>query len=243
MLRSASLLVVNPNTSLDVTRDIDALARATVGSAAVVRTVTATFGFGYIDSRVAIAVAAHAVLDVVARELAGGYDPDAIVLGCFGDPGIEALAEMTGVPVIGFAKAGLLAAAALPGSFLVATRGEVWHEVIAELAHKAGISGKIAAIVSIGADDDPDAIATFVDQRAREAGASRIVLGGAGLIPLLPHIAAAVTLPVLDPHREALRKALSFADAMPNVPQRRMLPASAISGLSLELSHWLTSCA
>ena len=44
---------------------------------------------------------------------------DAVVVGCFSDPGVEALAEISGVPVIGPGEAGILAAMQGGGRFSV----------------------------------------------------------------------------------------------------------------------------
>jgi Asp/Glu/hydantoin racemase len=206
------LLVINPNTSQRVSRSIDSLVREEAGAEIEVQTVTAAFGFRYIASRTALAIAAHAALDAAAEVLTAGPVPDAIVLGCFGDPGLDALAEMTGIPVVGFAEAGFFAATADEGKIVVATRGQVWCNMLEDLAEGLGLAEQVAGVYSIeGAGEDPRAIAAFLEQRARETGASRIVLGGAGLIPLLPQVIAASSVPVIDPHRAAVRKAVAIA--------------------------------
>lgn len=237
MFRPQRLLVINPNTSTRVTASIDALVREEVGAAAEIRSVTATFGFRYIASRAAVSIAAHAVLDTAAAELAAGAAPDAILLACFGDPGLDALVEMTGLPVVGFAEAGLLAAAEGESTFTVATNGAVWCEMLAELAQRLSLADKVAAIDSIeNVGSDPAAIAAFLTARARETGASRIVLGGAGLIPILPQVVALAGLPVLDPHREGIRKVLRLA----NLPKPGGLPAPAGPQETIGLSPSLT---
>jgi len=219
------LLVINPNTSTRISKIIESLVRDEAAGEADVLMATAPFGFSYISTRVAVSIAAHAVLDAAAEALAKGAAPDAILLACFGDPGREALAELTGLPVIGFAEAGLLAAAALPGTSLVATNGAVWCEMLSELILKLGIVDKIVGVRSIEeAGDEPDAIAGFLAREAKATGAARVVLGGAGLIPSLPQIIAAAHVPIIDPHREAVRKALRLAAS----PQTAMLPSISV---------------
>ncbi len=232
MRRLPRLLVINPNTSTGVSQVIDALVREEVADAAQVQTVTAEFGFSYISTRVAVTIAAHAVLDAAAKALAEGAKPDVIVLACFGDPGREALAEMTGLPVIGFAEAGLLAAAALPGTSLVSTNGTVWCEMLGELALKLGIGDRIAGIRSIEAvADDAQSIASFLAKEAKALGAERVVLGGAGLIPILPAVIATAGVPILDPHRIGIGKALCLA-ANPQ-PATAVAPAAMTDTLGL----------
>ncbi|TYB83761.1 aspartate/glutamate racemase family protein [Oceaniovalibus sp. ACAM 378] len=206
------LLVINPNTTAQVSEHVDALVRDEAGSAIDVRTVTASFGFRYISSRAAVAIAAHAVLDTAAQAISEGEKPDAILIACFGDPGLAALKEMTGLPVVGFAEAGILAAASEEGSFLIATRGEVWCEMLIELVRRLDLTSRVSGVFSIGdPDGEPSVIAESLSEQARASGASRVVLGGAGLIPSLPRIIEACTVPILDPHRAAVRKAIGLA--------------------------------
>jgi allantoin racemase len=226
------LLVINPNTSAQVSETIDQLVRTETAEKADVRTVTANFGFNYLSTRVAVSIAAHAVLDAAAQAIVEGDAPDAILLACFGDPGREALAELTGLPVIGFAEAGLLAAADLPGKSLVATNGAVWCEMLSELVLKLAIGDRVAGIRSIEtAGDSPQAIANYLNREAAAVGAERIVLGGAGLIPILPEVIALSPLPILDPHREAIEKALRLA-ALPHPTKPLPQDASDTTGLS-----------
>jgi Asp/Glu/hydantoin racemase len=206
------LLVINPNTSDRVTAVIGELAREEAGAEAEVTAVTARFGAAYIATRAAAAVAAHAVLDVAAEALAGPAPPDAIVIGCFGDPGLEALRELCGLPVVGFAGAGFAAAAQEPGRFLVATGGTAWCEMLTELALLLGFAPRLAGIISIDeAAQEPGRAAAAVSEAAARTGAARVVLGGAGLIPVFPRIAGGLALPVVDPHRAAIREALRLA--------------------------------
>jgi Asp/Glu/hydantoin racemase len=235
------LLIVNPNTSTAITETIEARVRAQLGDCFTLRTATAPFGFRYIASRAGIAVAGHAVLEAAAEALASGERPDAILLACFGDPGFDALSEICDMPVVGFAEAGLRAAAALPGAFIAATKGDVWHEVILELAQKLGVAGKLAGVETMDhLTDDPTQIAAFLAARAQAAGASRVLIGGAGLIPRLDAIAAASHVPVLDAHRAAIDKAARCAEAADRPPRPRPV-AVQVGGVSGPLERLLAN--
>jgi allantoin racemase len=207
------LLMINPNTSEPITARLKALAEDEAGEFATIGAITARFGATYISDRAGAVVAAHAVLDAAAASLETEGKPDAIVIGCFGDPGLRALQETTGLPVAGFAEAGLLAAAAEPGPFMVATNGDAWCVMLAELAREMGLSERIVSFLSIGDDGASDA-AICSDRITKEAGrtgAKRVVLGGAGLIPILAEVSERLALPVVDPHRAAIRKAIAQA--------------------------------
>jgi allantoin racemase len=207
------LLVINPNTSEPITARLKALAENEAGQMATVSAITARFGAPYISDRAGATVAADAVLDAAeaAREAYG--EADAIVIGCFGDPGLEALQKTSGRPVTGFAEAGLREAAAEPGPFMVATNGEAWCTMLAELAARIGLADRIVSFLSIGdaGARDTALCGELITKEAERTGAVRVVLGGAGLIPILADVAGRLELPLVDPHRAAIRKAIALA--------------------------------
>jgi Asp/Glu/hydantoin racemase len=210
------LLMINPNTSEPITARLKALAEDEAGGKATVSAISARFGAPYICDRAGAVIAAHAVLDAASAAQEAYGEPDAIVIGCFGDPGLKALQETTGRPVTGFAEAGLLAAAAEPGPFMVATNGEAWCTMLAELAMVMRLSDRIVSFLSIGDDGARDAAlcAALITKEAERTGARRVVLGGAGLIPILDEVAARLELPLVDPHRAAIRKAIAVTTAL-----------------------------
>ena len=209
------LMVINPNTSEAITARLRALVEEEAGSEVAVSAVTARFGAPYISDRDGAAVAADAVLDVARAELQDGAEPDAIVIACFGDPGIQALQDAFPGPVVGFAEAGLRAAAAEPGPFMVATNGEAWCDMLSELATTIGLSDRISSFLSIGdaAARDAELCRAVITEEAERTRAARVVLGGAGLIPILGDVARDLPLPLVDPHRAAIRKAIALARA------------------------------
>ena len=58
---------------------------------------------------------------------------DGVLIGCFGDPGLFALREVSGCPVTGLAEASFIRAAAL-GPFAIVTGGERWKPMLQRLA-------------------------------------------------------------------------------------------------------------
>ena len=85
------LLFINPNTSAHLTELGARVARSVARPETEIAPATGRFGARYIASRAAAAVAAYAVLDIYARE---GRNADAVVIACFGDPGLFALREL-----------------------------------------------------------------------------------------------------------------------------------------------------
>ncbi len=236
------ILLINPNTSAPITETIRLLAEAEIGADAVLTAVTAAFGARYIASRTSVAIAAHAVLDAYAEATADGTRFDAVIVACFGDPGIDALRELVSIPVIGFADGGLIAAAALPGRFAIATIGEVWRDMLTELAQRRGLDAHLAGIILIEETGRaPEIAGPQITAAARSLGVDRVVIGGTGLIPVLDSIAGNVGVEVLDPHRVTLHDVLRMIGSPPPAPQPGAASGSHYIGLSPALEALITT--
>ena len=143
------LLVINPNTSASVSELLHQHVQAEVGLNVRVRTVTARFGAPYIADEAGYAVASHATLDAWATALAApAAAPDAVLIGCFGDPGLLALRESSPVPVTGLAEAAFIEAAR-HGRFAIVTGGERWGPMLQRLAQALGHAPALAGIHTV----------------------------------------------------------------------------------------------
>ncbi|GAB3765316.1 aspartate/glutamate racemase family protein [Ramlibacter monticola] len=184
------LLVINPNTSEGITRLLRGHVQASLGAGIRVRAVTAPFGAPYISGEASCAVAGHAVLEAwQAARVEAAAPPAAVLLGCFGDPGLFALREICGVPVGGLADASFCEAARL-GRFAVVTGGARWKPMLDRLAQGLGYAGALAGVYTVAASGpelaaEPRAAHALLAQAcrdaARQSGASIVVLGGAAL--------------------------------------------------------------
>jgi len=199
------LLLLNGNTDPAITdslarrarRVLDALGRQDVALVPV----TAGFGARYIASRAAAAIAAHAVLEAVARHVG---QVDAVAIACFGDPALEAAREIFPGPVSGMADASLSAALRLAPRIAFLTGGAAWVPMLREFCLLRGAGPAVVDVRSIPPTGDliardPAAAAALLSaeaQAAASAGAGVVVLGGAGLAGLAGMVAAPV--PVLD---------------------------------------------
>ncbi len=215
------LLVINPNTSESVSALLQTHVQLAVGDQAHVRTVTAGFGAPYIASETSYAVAAHAVLGAWASTLQGGQpSPDAVLIGCFGDPGLLALREVSQAPVTGLADAAFIEAAT-HGRFAIVTGGARWKPMLLRLAHALPQGDRLAGIHTVtptGAElaADPQAARVLLTAACRQAvrdfRAQAIVLGGAGLAGVAALIQPDVDVPVIDSVLAGARQALRLAE-------------------------------
>lgn len=234
------ILIINPNMTEIVTTRIVTMARREAGDRVEIVGTTASFGASYISSRISYAIAGYAALDLAARSLLGPEPPDAIIIGCFGDPGVGALRELTGLPIIGFAESGILEAAAKPGTFSIVTNGDAWCDMLRELVGQMGLSDRVAAIASLGgAVETPEATVAFIEDLAAKTGASRCVLGGAGLIPLIEQVAGKTRHPLIDPHRRAVHRAIAAVQDTGRGAKITNVGAIQFSGLTPALATLL----
>lgn len=219
------LLIINPNTSSAVSALLQTHAQRAAGPDVRVRTETARFGAPYIACEASYAVAGHALLDTWAAALADDDRPapDAVLIGCFGDPGLLALRDTSRVPVTGLAEAAFVEAARY-GRFAIVTGGARWQPILGRLAQMLGYGDKLAGIQTVtptGAQlaADPVAaqalLAAACQAAVHDFHADAIILGGAGLAGLAQVIQADVSLPVIDSVLAGTRQALLAANAGP----------------------------
>src|SRR4029077_4783688 len=129
---------------------------ATVGAAIEVESITARFGAAYIASEASYVVAAHAALDAGREHCDAHGRPDAIIVGCFGDPGVFALREALELPVIGLAEAGrreaprhgrfAIVTGGAPGGFARAPGGAGGGPMLVRLARALELADRLATV-------------------------------------------------------------------------------------------------
>jgi Asp/Glu/hydantoin racemase len=198
------LLFINPNTSAHLTELGARVARGIARAETEIVPATARFGARYISSRAAAIIAGHAVLDTYARDGAGA---DAVIIACFGDPGLFALRELAPIPVVGMAEAACHLASTLGRKFSIVTGGHRWGPMLEEFVTAIGLATNLASVRTVdtlGSDiaAKPEAALESLAAACREAahrdGAEVVVLGGLGLAGLAEQIRAGVPVPVID---------------------------------------------
>lgn len=252
----STLLLINPNTSADVSGRLLAAARTRAPAGLGLRVATARFGARYIADEAAAAVASHAALDALAADVAEHGRPAAVLLACFGDPGLFALRAAAGVPVLGLAEAAMRAAAAR-GPFVVVTGGLAWVPMLLRLAAALDLPAPLLGVQAVAPSGgelaaDPAAAARLLADAARSAcvrwpQARSVLLGGAGLAGWAEAVAAAaaapgLAVPVLDNVALAIDAACALANgAAPSAHAATPLAATGWTALSPELHRLLSS--
>ncbi len=221
------LLLINPNTTASITDLVLKTARQFASRDTTLRAVTGAFGPRYIASRAGYAIAGHAALDALANDTGR---KDAVVLACFGDPGLAALKEVAEVPVVGMAEASILQACAIGQRFSIVTGGERWKPMLEEFVSSHGLAARLASVRTVaptGADiaREPEAAIALLAEGCRacvtEDRADVVILGGAGLAGLAARLGGKVDVPLLD----GVACAVSMAEGL-----ARQKPATAKAG-------------
>jgi Asp/Glu/hydantoin racemase len=218
-----SLLILNPNTSPSVTALLEAAARRAASGLPQpvhVRAATAAFGPRYITGEVGAAVAAHAAMEAYATAVQHDGPPSAVLLGCFGDPGLFALRALSAAPVLGLAEASMRAAAA-HGPFLVLTGGAAWVPMLQRLAQALPLPAPMLGVHALPRSGgemaaQPQQAVEWLAEAGAQAlrrwpDARTLLLGGAGLAGLAAPLAGRLPVPVLDNVDLALHEALRVA--------------------------------
>ena len=204
------LLVINPNTSEMVTERIVRWASTYVPPDVSVSALTARFGAPYIACEASHAVASHALLDAWSSYLTSSTErPDAVLIACFGDPGLFALREVSACPISGLAEASFLKAQAF-GAFAIVTGGDRWGPMLERLAMNLGVGASgsdslahIEIVKQTGAELLADRalavhVLTQACERAAASGVRAVVLGGAGLLGFAKTLQPNFEIPIID---------------------------------------------
>jgi allantoin racemase len=151
-----------------------------------------------------------------------GYD--AAIIGCFGDPGLDAYRELTDMLVVGPGEASFLAAAMLGHAFSVIT---VTASVVAatrKQVRNAGLGAKLASVRVVDtpvlelARDRSATLEKLVAEGRRaveDDGADTLVLGcmTMGFLGVAEELAARLEVPVVNPSRWCLKMAEALVAA------------------------------
>jgi allantoin racemase len=197
--------IVNPNTTASFTELCLSAGRAVAAPGTQLLGGQPSSGTPSVESHVDEAVA---TLGVVEQVRAGEADQvDGYVIACFGDTGIAAAREVAVGPVVGMTEAALYTAALIAPVFSIVTlpmRTRVFAE---RVLWQAGLERRCPSIRTIDIDvldcedEAADVFEPFIAEAKRaitEDHAEAIILGCAGLQPLVARLEAALGVPVIE---------------------------------------------
>lgn len=210
------ILLINPNTTASMTQAIAQAARAVAAPGTEIVAAQPSFGPASIECHYDEAFAAAGVAEQVRL---GGAAADAVVIACFGDPGLDAAREATAAPVLGIAEAAFHAASFLATRFSVVTTLTRTCVIAERLVQRYGFEAQCAGVHGtdipvLDLEGAGEALVGQIEEAGRAALArdrsGAIVLGCAGMAPLCAELGGRLGVPVID----GVAAAVKFAEAL-----------------------------
>ncbi|MGW6536210.1 aspartate/glutamate racemase family protein [Streptomyces sp. NPDC055051] len=211
--------LINPNTDGATTAMMAAIARRVLRSedGYDVQGVTVAAGPPMLVDEEALRASVEHVLDAADRLLTGpaGDRVAALVVGAFGDPGVEDLRARTSVPVVGIAEAAMREAGADGRRFGIATTTPGLAAAIAARVDRLGRSAQYTGLRLTPGDprrlaatpaEMTERLAEAVDRCVREDAAEAVVIGGGPLGEAAEALRHRFPVPVIGPVPAAARE-------------------------------------
>jgi len=243
------LLLINPNITEAMTETMAEEARRSASPGTEIVTATAAFGTQYVANRVEAAIAAHAVLDALARCAAGC---DAAIVSAFGDPGLAAAREFADIPIFGIEESAILTAWTLGRRYSIVCLTPRLRRWYIETAQEHGLAGRLASVraldiaipeITRAKDQCRERLVTECLNAVEQDEAEVVILGGGPIAGLAREAADRIPVPVLDGVSCAVRLAEAVVGLHPRQPARgsfaRPEPKPA-RGLAPELMRRIT---
>jgi allantoin racemase len=199
------ILIANPNMTQRMTDLMVAEARQFCRPDTEISGVSAEFGVSYIATRAEMAIAGYALLDCLAKHHRG-YD--AVIIGAFCHSFVDAAKELTPLPVIGLAEAGMRAAQFFGRRIGLISVGAPGRAANEETVACLGLQTSVAAVRLLDlsgtdlANDQLKADAEVVRlglAMVAENDADVLVLGGAAFAEMASRIKGHLPVPVISP--------------------------------------------
>ncbi len=212
---SQRILVINPNSTVAVTEDIDrALDPLRFQGGPGIECLTLAEGPPGIETQEHVD---SVVAPIRRRVEAEDARAAAFVIACFSDPGVAEARDATAKPVFGIAESGLMSAMARAGRVGVIAILEVSVERHRRFYRERGIESRVAGelaldlgVLELAEEKVAFARLTEVGARLRDAFRAEIlVLGCAGMARYRARLEAALDVPVIDPTQAAVAMAIA----------------------------------
>ncbi len=224
---SERIIVINPNSTVAVTEDIDrALAPLRFQGGPGIVCLTLAEGPPGIETQEQV----DSVVEPIRRRVAAEDGrAAAFVIACFSDPGVGPAREATAKPVFGIAEAGLMSAMARAGRVGVIAILEASVERHRRFYRERGIEGRIAGelpldlgVLELAEEKVAFARLSEVGGRLRDAFRAEIlVLGCAGMARYRARLEAMLDMPVIDPTQAAVAMAIAAVQLGSSVGRKR----------------------
>ena len=209
------IVVINPNSSVDVTDGIDAAMQPLrFSDGPSIDCLTLKDGPPGIETQRHVDSVVGPLCDLIERE---GNNTDAFVIACFSDPGLHSARETTTRPVMGISESGITTALTLGEKFgiiAILPMGVTRHK---RYIRQMGLEGRLAGDRAIGvgvtglsAEEEVESRMTAVGRKLIEVdGADTLIMGCAGMARYRHRLEDTLGVPVIDPSQAAVADAIA----------------------------------
>lgn len=205
MSDTSHILLINPNSSHATSEMMQAIARKAATGRMDVAVATATRNPPMIVNGVQLEASAEQVIEIGCE-----HDGDCmgIVVSAFGDPGLAALRDRVGVPVVGICEASMIEASRGGRKFGVATSTPDLTDAIAGRARDLGLAHLYTGIRCTPGDPitvagDEQLLRQSLGEAVRECieldGAEAVIIGGGPLGQAAEQLQPLFETPVIAP--------------------------------------------
>ena len=212
---SERIVVINPNSSVDVTDGIDAaMAPLRFKDGPRIDCLTLAEGPPGIESQRHVDGVVGPLCALIERE---GNSADAFVVACFSDPGLHSARETTAQPVMGISESGITTALTLGerfGIIAILPAGISRHR---RYIRQMGLEGRLAGDRPIGVGvtglsnegEVEGRMTATARQLIEEDGADVLIMGCAGMARYRQRLEDSLGVPVIDPSQAAVAHAIA----------------------------------
>ncbi|MBT5193607.1 MAG: Asp/Glu racemase [Rhodospirillaceae bacterium] len=212
---SQRIVVINPNSSVDVTDGIDkAMAPLRFADGPRIDCLTLAEGPPGIETQRHVDGVVGPLCEMIQRE---DNSADAFVVACFSDPGLHSARETTTRPVMGISESGITTALTLGerfGIIAILPAGVARHK---RYIRQMGLDGRLAGdraigigVTGLGAEEEVEGRMTAVGkQLIEEDGADVLIMGCAGMARYRQRLEESLGVPVIDPSQAAVADAIA----------------------------------
>ena len=209
------IVVINPNSSVDVTDGIDAAMQPLrFSDGPSIDCLTLKDGPPGIETQRHVDSVVGPLCGLIERE---GNNADAFVIACFSDPGLHSARETTTRPVMGISESGITTALTLGEKFgiiAILPKGITRHK---RYIRQMGLEGRLAGDRAIGvgvtglsAEEEVESRMTAVGRKLiEEDGADTLIMGCAGMARYRHRLEDTLGVPVIDPSQAAVADAIA----------------------------------
>ncbi len=199
------ILVLNPNTSQVVTKKIEGVIKRISRPETEYTVKSIAHGPESLESFYDEALATPYTIESVKEANRDGFD--AVILAAFCDPGIEALKEISDIPVFGLEECSFAVSLLLGNKFGILTEKKHKESVKAREVRKHGLEARFAGVRALNMGvveiaENPEKVkerGLAVAKELIDAGAEVIIMGCSSMAGYSDVLETELHVPVIDP--------------------------------------------